>query len=247
MDAMERKLRDELLRNPNVLLLETLKWSLPVQTIDISYETVKRTKMDILMKMLLTAFRTAAFSSAAEVSDMLVVEPLFIEDMIEKMTAAGMIRRLPDAIVLTDIGRRQLESGIYIQPPEKDETAVHYSPVHEDFVTGQVEESVKETYRYMKDCRPLPSFADDEWRRALEQLDVLKQDETGQTTIQSISSVTELDQVFAPCIEFRLRQVEEDRYFVRVWNTMTNLWDEKLEEQILMKEVSEWRRRYTDN
>ncbi|WOV88225.1 hypothetical protein QWT69_03625 [Sporosarcina oncorhynchi] len=247
MDAMEKKLRDELLRNPNVKLLETLKWSLPVQTIDISYETVKRTKMDILMKMLLTAFRTGAFSSAAEVSDMLVVEPLFIEDMIEKMTATGMIRQSTDAILLTDSGKRQLESGIYVQPPEKDETTVHYSPVHEDFVTGEVEESVKETYRYMKDSRQLSSYADADWRRALEQLDVLKQDETGQITIQSIASVTELDGVFAPCIEFQLRQVEEDRYFVRVWNTMTNLWDEKLEEQILAKEVSEWRERHTDN
>lgn len=245
MDSIEKKLRDELLRNPNVKLLETAKWSLLIQTIDISYDTVKRTKMDILMKMLLTAFKTAAFSSAEEVSNMLVVEPLFIEDMIEKMTMTGMIRQTADAIVLTDTGKRQLESGIYVQPPEKDEATVHYSPAHEAFLTGEVEEAVKDTYRYAPDNRKLTTFSDDDWRLALEQLDVLIHDETGQTTVQSISAVTELDSVFASCIEFQLHQVEEDCYFVRIWNAMTGRWDEVLEEKVMQKELVAWRKKFS--
>lgn len=241
MDALEKKLRDELLRNPNVKLLEMAKWSMPIQTIDISYETVKRTKMDILMKMLLTAFRTASFSSAEEVSNMLIVEPLFIEDMIEKMTVGGMIRQSKDAIILTDTGRQQLDSGIYVQPPEKDERTVHYSTVHESFLMGEVQETAEEIFRYADDSRKLVTFTREEWCNALELQDVLTQDATGQTTIQSINSTTELDKVYAPCYEFQLHQIEEDRYFVRVWNTMTDRWDEKLEECILEKELGGWR------
>lgn len=244
MDALEKRLRDELLRDPNVKLLETAKWSLPIQVIDIEYETVKRTKMDILMKMLLVAFRTSRFASAEELSDMLVVEPLFIEDVIERMDRAGMILKSNGVFSLTQTGKQQLEAGIYVQPPEMEESTVHYSPSHGRFFAGEPVDASGETYRHAVDFRKLNDFRDEEWREALDQLDVAYTDGNVQLVIQGITAVNELEQKSAPCIEFRLRQTADDRLYARVWNTMTGEWDEALENQIMELELSEWREKY---
>ncbi|MFS0689253.1 hypothetical protein AB1K89_08430 [Sporosarcina sp. 179-K 8C2 HS] len=246
MDALEKRLRDELLRDLNVKLLETAKWSLPIQVIDIEYETVKRTKMDILMKMLLVAFRTSQFSSSEELSDMLVVEPLFIEDIIERLDRAGMITKSGGAYSLTETGRQQLESGMYIQPPEKDETTVHYSPSHGRFLAGELTDGAGETYRLVKDFRKLNEFTDDEWREALDQLDIAYTEGNVQLVVQAITAVNELEQNSVPCIEFRLHQTADNSLYARVWNTMTGEWDETLENEIMEKELAEWRENYLD-
>ena len=244
MDALEKRLRDELLRDPNVKLLETMKWTLPIQMIDVEYETVKRTKMDILMKMLLVAFRTSRFETAEELSDMLIVEPLFITDVIDRMKQAGMIVKSDGAYSLTEKGTQQLESGIYIHPPEKEETIVHYSPSHGTFLVGESTDGTWEAYRHAAENRKLKEFSDDEWRGALDQLDVTNQEGDVQLVVQAITSVNELERKSVPCIEFRLRQTTEDRIYVRVWNTMTNEWDKTLETQIMEFELSEWREKY---
>lgn len=244
MDALEKRLRDELLRDINVKLLETVKWSLPIQVIDIEYETVKRTKMDILMKMLLVAFRTSRFASAEELSEMLIVEPLFIEDVIGRMNRAGMIVKSNGAYSLTQTGQQQLEAGIYVQPPEMGESTVHYSPSHGRFFAGEPVEASGETYRHAVRVRKLNDFRDEEWREALDQLEVAYTDGNVQLVIDAITSVNELEQKYVPCIEFRLRQTADDRLYVRVWNTLTGEWDEMLEKQIMELELTEWREKY---
>ncbi|MFC5604233.1 hypothetical protein [Sporosarcina koreensis] len=244
MDALEKRLRDELLRDLNVKLLETAKWSIPIQVVDIEYETVKRTKMDILMKMLLVAFRTSQFTSAEELSEMLVVEPLFIEDIIERMVRAGMIVNSGGVYSLTETGKQQFEAGIYVQPPEMEESTVHYSPSHGRFIVGETTDSAGEAYRHAVDSRKLNEFKEDEWREALDQLDVAYTDGNVQLVVQSITAVNELEKKSAPCIEFRLHQTADDRLYARVWNTMTGEWDETLENQIMERELTEWREKY---
>lgn len=244
MDALEKRLRDELLRDLNVKLLETVKWSLPIQVIDVEYETVKRTKMDILMKMLLVAFRTSQFESVDELSDMLVVEPLFIQDVIDRMNRAGMITASAGAFTLTETGKQQLESGIYIQPPEKEESTVYYSPSHHLFLQGEPTDDEGEMYRHAAELRKLKDFSDDEWRNALDQLEVAYTDGNVQLVVEAITAVKELERKSASCIEFRLHQTVDDRLYVRVWNTVTGEWDETLEKQIMEQELSEWRETY---
>jgi len=244
MDALEKRLRDELLRDPKVKLLETVKWSLPIQVFDVEYETVKRTKMDILMKMLLIAFHTSPFASVEELSDMLVVEPLFIQDVIDRMNRAGMIGKSDGTYTLTETGKLQLESGIYIQPPENEESTVHYSPSHRLFFPGEPPDDNGETYRYSPEFRKVKEFGDDEWRTALDQLEVAFTEGDVQLVIDSITAVKELERKSASCIEFRLHQTVDDRLYARVWNTLTGEWDETLEKQIMEHELSEWRERY---
>jgi predicted transcriptional regulator len=244
MDALEKRLRDELLRKPNVKLLETVKWTLPIQLFDIEYETVKRTKMDILMKMLLVAFRTSRFSSAEELSDMLVVEPLFITDIIDRMKRAGMIVKSDGGYTLTEIGKQRLEAGIYVHPPEKEEATVQYSATHGAFFVGELPDGTGESYRHAADDRKLKEMSDDEWRGALDQLNVAYEEGDVQLVVDAITSVKELERSAIPCFEFRLHQTSEDRLFVRVWNTMTSEWDETLETHLLERDLSAWREKY---
>lgn len=246
MDALEKRLRDELLRDLNVKLLETAKWSLPIQVIDIEYETVKRTKMDILMKMLLVAFRTSRFGSAEELSEMLVVEPLFIEDIIERMIRAGMIVKGGGVYSLTETGKQQLEAGIYVQPPEMEESTVYFSPSHGRFLAGESVDGAGGPYRHAAEARKLQEFSEVEWREALDQLGVAYTDGNMQLVVQSIAAVNELEQKSAPCIEFRLHQTADNRLYARVWNTMTGEWDETLENQIVERELAEWREKYLE-
>lgn len=245
MKELENKLRNELLRDTNVKLLATATWSLPVQSFDVSFETVERTKMDILMKMLLTAFRTGSFASAEEVSKLLVVEPLFIQDMMDKFEQTAMIQKAAGTYTLTEKGRQQLESGVYVSVPENEDATVYYSASHVQFFVGNVADHAKETYRYANKSRATTAFEDEEWRNALETVRVTEiEKEHVQKVIQSIKTVTELEQKFVPCIEFQLLHVHNDRLYARVWNTMTEQWDEQLEAQILEHELAQWRERY---
>ncbi|GEN82466.1 hypothetical protein SLU01_07780 [Sporosarcina luteola] len=244
MDGLEKKLHHELLRDPNVKLLDSSKWSLPIQTFDVEFETVKRNQMDILMKMLLIAFKTSGFGSAEEVSSMLVVEPLFIEDMINRMSRAGMIVKSDGVYSLTASGHQQLDTGIYVQPPEQEEATVYYSPTHETFLTGETAEGEGESYRYAKDVRKTVTFSDGEWRQALEPLGVANAEGSVQKVIEKITAVNELEKASVTCYEYRLHQPADDRLYARVWNTMTGEWDETLEAQIIEREIAEWRKNY---
>ena len=244
MDGLEKKLRHELLRDPNVKLLDSSKWSLPIQTFDVEFETVKRNQMDILMKMLLIAFKTSGFGSAEEVSSMLVVEPLFIEDMINRMSRTDMIAKSDGVYSLTASGHQQLDTGIYVQPPEQEEATVYYSPTHETFLTGESAEGEGESYRFAKDVRNAVTFSDSEWRQALEPLGVANAEGSVQKAIEKITAVNELEKSAVTCYEYRLHQPADDRLYARVWNTMTGEWDETLEAQIIEREIAEWRKNY---
>lgn len=245
MNELEKKLRNTLLRDPDVKLLATLTWSLPIQTFDVSLETVERTKMDILMKMLLTAFRTGSFSTAEELSKLLVVESLFVQDIMDKLAEAAMIQEASGIYTLTETGRHQLESGVYVRAPENEDATVYYSASHEKFFVGNVLDKGEETYRYANELRATNTFVEEEWRNALEQLGItISEKEHVQKVVQSINTVTELEQKFAPCVEFHLHHVRNERLYARVWNTMTEQWDEQLEVQILEQELAQWRERY---
>ena len=93
MNELKGRLTKELQQDFNVKIMDSLSWSLPVHSIEIAYQTVMRTKMDILMKMMLIAFEKADIATAEELSDILLVEQLFINDLIDKMTRTGVIEK----------------------------------------------------------------------------------------------------------------------------------------------------------
>ena len=79
------ELRATVAGNPDVAIINEERWKLPAVLYGVSFDRVKRLKMDILMKMLLLAFQEADVRRAAILSDMLFVEELFISDLIDKM------------------------------------------------------------------------------------------------------------------------------------------------------------------
>lgn len=251
MKEVINRLTKELQQDFNVQIMDTMSWSLPVHSIEIAYETVTKTKMDILMKMMLISFRKAEIETAEELSEILLVEQLFIEDLMNKMTNARMIEKWQGNIVLTAAGSEQLETGIFEHEPESESTVALYSPCHHSFLNGELEASgyeEQEKYRYQDEF--------DDWEIAsLEKnaiFDMLKKNgiekEAGniQLIVSKIISATDRKTSNIPCIEFTLYNKEEDVMYARVWNTLTDQWDEILEAQLNEQERKQWRKQYLE-
>lgn len=247
---MVHRLKKELQDGFQVNVLESLTWNLPVRSIDIEYETVRKSKMDILMKMILIAFQEGSLSDAEELSDILLVEPLFIQDLIAQMERTGIIGKNGPYFTLTAAGRRQLESGVFESEPERGIHTALFSPVHQAFLKGEGKgpsEEVVELYRYSDetDGWDVSRLGDEEMLDVLRATGIESVEGEAQVVISNIISASESGaEQEVPCIEFRLHQVAEDLLYVRVWNTLTEQWDEQLEAEFTEREVKTWRERY---
>ncbi|MBO1914411.1 hypothetical protein J4G37_57535, partial [Microvirga sp. 3-52] len=89
------------------------------------------------MKMMLLTFQKTKHATIDELGDILLVEPLFIQDLIDKMLRSRMIEKTESSFTLTDIGVGQLETGIYEHEPETDAVERIYSPCHQSFLKGE--------------------------------------------------------------------------------------------------------------
>ncbi len=243
MDKWTKGLRASLLENPAVEIKESSIWLLPVVTVDVEFKPVKRSKMDILMKMMLIAFEEADIRRAANLSEMLLVEELFIADLIEKMQRTGLINPEKGIYKLTKKGQEQLKTGIIEEEMEEEWTELLYSPDHDEFWpvrTASVPE-VNEAwtlYRYAKD-HDLPNSD-----RLLQVISDRENglDENGfQLVVSEVLTFEQRMVEEVPCIEFRLYNKDQDMFYARIWNTWLERWDEKLEKQIEEQERLEWR------
>lgn len=239
----------ELQQDLNVKIMDSLSWSLPVHTIEVGYQTVKRTKMDILMKMMLISFQKAEIASAEELSEMLLVEQLFIDDLISKMSRTGLIEKRDGIIALTNAGMQQLENGIFEHETEDATQSALYSPHHVAFLNGELAKDVYEEkieYRYKAECDDwdVTSIEDAVVLNALKAMAIESGEGNIQVVISEIISVTDLKIHLVPCLEFHLYNEVKDLFYVRVWNTLTEHWDETLETQLNDKERKIWRDNY---
>lgn len=250
MEELKRRLIKELQQDFNVKMLESLTWGLPVHSIKIAYQTVKRTQMDILMKMILLAFQTEKIVDAEELSDILLVEQLFVRGLIDKMSRTGVLENSGSSFKLTEAGIQQLDSGIFAHEPEDGVNKALYSPCHEAFLTGNVEElssdEGQETYRYHKEFADwtVKSLAKTDAITALQSLGVESSEGNAQIVISKIVSATNVQTDAVPCLEFRLYNKAEDVLYARVWNTLLGHWDQTLEAQLNEQERKAWRKNY---
>lgn len=250
MEELKRQLTKELKQDLNLKILDSLSWDLPVHTIEIAFQTVKRTQMDILMKMMLLAFQAEAIADAEELSDILLVEQLFINDLIEKMSRTGVIDTEVDSFELTEAGVQQLESGIFVHEPEDGRRKALYSPCHAAFLKGDVESlsgvEGQETYRYHKEFADwtVKSLAKTDAISALQSLGIESSEGNAQIVISKIVSATNVETDDVLCLEFRLYNKAEDVLYARVWNTLLGHWDKTLEAQLNENELKEWRENY---
>ncbi|EGQ26107.1 hypothetical protein HMPREF9372_1894 [Sporosarcina newyorkensis 2681] len=119
MDSLRKKLQKELQQQPDLQIKQSASWGLPVQLVKVPYSTIKRTTMDILMKMILLTIQKLDVTEPKIIADFLAVEPLFVKDLFEKMQRTKMIQQRKGIFELTKIGVEQLQSGVYEHPPEK--------------------------------------------------------------------------------------------------------------------------------
>ncbi|WP_050183324.1 hypothetical protein [Domibacillus robiginosus] len=241
MEKTIEKLRANLLENPAVELKESAVWQLPVVTYTVTFKRVKRLKMDILMKMLLLAFNQTDIRRAANLAEMLLVEELFIEDLIQKMLRTGLIQIEKEGYKLTGKGKSQLAEGIVEEEMDEEETSLTYSPVHDAFWPEIEEREEREPlYRYPSERRT----TGEQILQALTEMDADRTDEEFQTPVSEVTNFEEQSTSYVPCLEFRLYNKEQDVFYARVWNTHLEHWDEVLEKQIEENERLEWREKW---
>ena len=133
MDELNKKLRSKLLENPAVQIKKEVIWQFPVTIYTVAFHSVKRSKMDILMKMMLLTFEQAQIRRAANLSQLLLVEELFIEDLLKKMKRMGLITLEKGSYRLTSRGHEQLNTGIMEEELAEESTVLSYSPIHDEF------------------------------------------------------------------------------------------------------------------
>ncbi|HSJ37688.1 MAG TPA: hypothetical protein VK945_05685 [Planococcus sp. (in: firmicutes)] len=240
MEALIKKLAASVAESPDVSIRKSDVWRLPVASLDVTYDRVKRLKMDILMKMLLFAFQQSDIRRAATLADMLSVEELFVSDLIDKMKRTGLILLGKKGYVLTPKGYDYLEKGIFEEALDGGQALISYSAAHGDYRLAErnsppVDEKLA-VYRYA-----VETGADK--RRMLELLSKEKDsaEENFQIIITGIADVEELDADSVVCIEFQLHDRKQDIFYARVWNTATDQWDETLEKQVEERELVAWR------
>ncbi|PID01949.1 hypothetical protein CSV67_11415 [Sporosarcina sp. P2] len=233
MDLLRKKLQQELEQQPDIHIQQSDSWGLPVELIKIPYTTIKRTTMDILMKMILLTIQRLDVSEPKVIADFLAVEPLFIENLFNKMEAAQMIKLRKDSFELTSVGVNQLQSGIYEHPPEKAEKKFYYSPCHNSILCEQPEKvftaRVKEFRLAKKFPRSLQELDYEQLRVTLLATRVEVTEGSLQNVVDKIEIPQKLENQHIPCVEFYVYNRAENSYFTRVWNTLTEEWDEHLE------------------
>lgn len=249
--SLEKRLTEELQTNFNVKILDSACWNLPIYPIEITFQTVKKTTMDILMKMMLMTFKQATIETTEQLSELLLVEQIFIDDLTSKMLATKLIEKNGDYYSLTKSGDKQLKAGIYEHERVHQTKKLPYSPFHQAFMDGQIESVLYEgeLFRYADELKDWDgtSLENSIMINALENSGVVSNDGNVQVIISQVESSLTLDLKLIPCLEFRLYNASKDIVYARVWNTLVSGWDEKLEEQLNDQERKVWQERYLLN
>lgn len=239
----------ELQQNRTIKIVKTDEWCIPIRTVEVTYEPVRRSTMDVLMTMLLISIQEANFSSAQELSELLLVDPLFIEDLVSLMSRVSLIEKQEGFYQLTSKGQQQLERGIFEEELEPETATLYYSPCHLAFLAVDVNhmeeyEELPELYRYVdKEAEQREHFEEATLIAALQQED----DEEAGISQKIISKIVQADAKQIndiPCLEFVLYDKEQDILFARVWNTLLHQWDQHLKQQLTEKEQLQWREQY---
>lgn len=255
LHSLQQSLREELTKKSKVSILESNAWCVPVHTLNITYKPVIRTKMDILMKMIFLSLKEPKFENAEQISEILLVEQLFVEDLLSKMQKTGLIAKVDSFYQLTEKGQKQFASGVFEEEQDATSTELLYSPTHFGFLNGDIEEVLdfedfpEQIFRYQVQEDELDledNLVIKEIKTQTKDVEDASDDQE-KLLITSIDSVEDVQINDVPCIEFLLYEEEKDLFSSRVWNTLLNQWDEKLEHLIQENEKVTWREKFPQN
>lgn len=238
-----KELQKNLEANSEVSVIKKQIWKLPIVLYDVGFSRVKRLKMDVLMKMLLFAFQETEIHRAANLAELLLVEELFIRDLMEKMQRTGLIQLEKRGYRLTAKGFDYLEKGIFDEEMEGDDTVMSFSSVHDAYALASQNEhpeadEAMPLYRYFKKA----ALNKERVQQLLLSEMVFPEEEGFQVIATDVTSCIEQETNFIPCIEFQLYDSKQDLFYARIWNTLSGTWDETLAKQIEEREVVRWRK-----
>lgn len=251
LQELQQKLANQLKQTNKIQIVQESNFCIPVHTLQVSYHPVQRTVMDILMKMMLLSFNKAKIEHAEMLADILLVEPLFINDLTNKMQKTGLVTKESGAYKLTAKGQEQLDTGIFEEELELTSRILQYSTVHEAMLSGDLEEVLEfdefpELFPYLEQ----EELGEIDQSLLLTELHALQDEpdvedlETPQTFITAIAGIEELQINDVPYIQFVCYEQAEDRYFARIYNTLTKSWDEVVEQLVQEKERPSWRAKF---
>jgi hypothetical protein len=244
LQSLQQQLLKELQQDQHIELKQCMHYSIPIHTIEVSYHPVMRSAMDILMKMMLLSFQKAKLKNVELLADILLVEPLFIHDLTNKMIRLGMIEK-GEHYSLTAKGEDQLLAGIFEEELELTSNFLQFSPLHHAVLEGDIEaftelEEFPEAFPYME-SEEIEALEESLLIEKLQQLIVEENgDQEIPTFITSITSTESIQINDIPILCFILYHQKQQLHFVRVYNTLTNAWDEQLEAIVHEHEKLSW-------
>ncbi|MER1985824.1 MAG: nucleoside-diphosphate sugar epimerase [Solibacillus sp.] len=243
LQQLQQDVKKQLTQNGWVVRDELL-YSLPVHTVEVSYYPVQRTVMDILMKMMLISYERAALKDPELLADILLVEPLFIHDLTNKMMQLGMLKKSEGGLIeLTTKGRLQKEQGVFEEQLPMQTEQLYYSPTHAAFFGGDIDEfaelaDIPALSPYA--CEALGDIDPQPLISYLTELQPLPLEDEPQTFVTEIEQLTPIQVNDIPLLQFICYEEKSDKLFVKVWNSLTNEWDAVMEELITTNERAKW-------
>lgn len=250
MEELKNRLRTEIQQSFDVTILSEQVWTLIARKVSVTYQTITRTTMDVLMKMILITLRQLPVEQEEEIVSLLGVEKLFVNDLLTMMERSGLIEK-NEFWIVTATGIAQLESGMLIHETQQVKATLLVSPFHNGFLRMDKKLLSEENLPVFRYENELESWSVKDLSDTLIENELASQVESENTVdrqcvIDRILKVEEIGKMYVPCLEFHLHNTSQDTLYARVWNSATEQWDEMLEQLVMLKERSSWRRQYIE-
>ncbi len=242
LQTLQKQLAQEL-NMDGTQIIHQMNFCVPIHTLQATYNPVLKKPMDILMKMLLKAFQTGVFKDGNTIADVLLVEPLFVNDLLHTMQKSGLLQ-FEEVYSLTPKGEQQLAEGVYEEQLESVTDLLHYSPLHGEFLAGDVED-VLDFEDFPEEVLEAPQEITILEQTLIDALNDRQEEEAErQAFVTDIEDYEEIQINDIPCVAFICYDKKADRLFARVYNTLLNEWDPKIEDILHERQRAEWRTLY---
>ena len=247
LHTLQQKLAKQIATN-DIEIKNQQAYSIPVHTVQVSYYPVQRSAMDILMKMMLISYEKANFTDPTVLAEVLLVEPLFIHDLTNKMLKMGLLSKEGGPYKLTSKGKQQKEEGIFEEQLELQVSELLYSTVHNQFLDGDLEEATDfdefpDAFPYIEE-EQLTSL---DPQLMIDELIALQPEPNEDTPLTFITATEHYESIQihdVPILQFICYEKASNRFFARIFNTLTNEWDSHLESIVHTKERTSWSEHY---
>ncbi|MFC4355450.1 hypothetical protein ACFO0S_10350 [Chryseomicrobium palamuruense] len=245
MSNLATDLARQLERNKAVTIKHRDFWQLPVWSYAVTFRRVKKYRLDILMRMILHVIDEMPIRRAAAIAELLVVEELFVTDLMEKLLRNQLIQETKTGYVLTPAGKQQLLAGIYEEEQEEEYRDLLFSPTHQTFLVADEEvethEEAATPFRYAQ-AYEVPDRHEEQLVEGVKET-LADEQEHAEGFVESLNGLVDYDDGelrWVTCYEFRLYDTVEKMTYVRVWNPLVNTWDAFLEAEIEEHEAPSW-------